>query len=450
MNLNIFRANDIRGVYGKDFDDDFAYETGRALVKFLKCSKIIIGRDMRTSSNYLLKALSKGINDSGCDVIDIGLIDTPGLYFASGFYKMPGIMITASHNPAKYNGIKIVDSGAKPIDAKNGLDEIKEIIAQNDFVSSGRKGKVVKKDIMAKYRDFLLSFARISTSSKFKVVVDAGNGMAGKIVPFIYRKLPVKIIPLYFKLDGKFPNHIPNPIIKKNLASLIKRIKSEKADFGIAFDGDMDRVVFADENGKPVNTSITGALLIKRFLRDSGKKQGVIYTSACSKIVPDTILEFSGKLLREKVGHAFIKARMRKENALFGIEHSGHYYYKDNYHADSALITSLLIMEEYLTARKNGKKFSEMLEEFEKYAQADEVSVKLKSKGDIIAKIEKYYSAKSPSTIDHFDGLIITFNDYWFNVRKSNTEPLLRVNLEANKERIMKEKLKEILRVVKA
>ncbi len=444
---NIFRANDIRGIYGKELDNDFAYKAGKAIAKFLKCKKIIIGRDMRLSSNSLFNALFRGITESGCNIIDIGLIDTPALYFASGFYKMPGIMITASHNPAEYNGIKIVKAGAIAVDFKNGLNEIKKIIEDKDFINSKKRGKIYRKNIFDKYKKHILSFIKPFNAYGIKVVIDAGNGMAGKIVPLIYRNL-VKIIPLYFKLDGRFPNHVPNPIIKMNLIDLKKRVKKEKADFGISFDGDMDRVAFVDENGGFVNTSVIGALLINYLLREN-KKYGVVYTSACSKIVLDTILKFRGRALREKVGHAFIKERMRKEKALFGIEHSGHYYYKDNYYADSALITSLLIIKIYSLAKKRGINFSDLLKEFDKYSQADEVSIRLKDDIDVIGRIEKYYSAKKPNKIDNFDGLTIEFNDYWFSVRKSNTEPLLRINLEARDARIMKEKLKEILRIVK-
>ncbi len=447
MHENIFRANDIRGIYGKEFDDDFVYKTGRAIIKFLKCKKIIIGRDMRLSSIALFNAISKGITESGCDVIDIGLIDTPALYFASGFYKMPGIMITASHNPAEYNGIKIVKAGAGAVDFKNGLNEIKNIIENENFINAGKNGKISKMNIFEKYKKHILSFIKPLNFDGIKIVIDAGNGMAGKIAPLIYGDL-IKIIPLYFKLDGRFPNHVPNPIIKRNLIDLKNRVREEKADFGIAFDGDMDRVAFVDEKGNFANTSFIGALLIKYLLRES-RKYWIIYTSACSRIVPETISKFKGRALREKVGHAFIKGRMRKENAFFGIEHSGHYYFRDNYYADSALITSLLIIKIYSLAKKQGMKFSDLLKEFNKYFQADEVSIKLRDDVNIVERIEKYYRVKRPMKIDHFDGLTIKFNDYWFSVRKSNTEPLLRINLEALDKEIMKERLKEILRIVK-
>ncbi len=448
---NVFKANDIRGVYGKDIDEDLAYKVARAVVEFLKCKEIFVGRDMRLSSSSLFRAVAKGIVDSGCGVMDLGLVDTPQIYFASGYYKKPGIMLTASHNPAEYNGIKIVKEEAKPIDMQTGLDKIKEIIEKEDFLISSNKGKIIRKDIFKEYKKFALSFIKLQKIRDIKIVVDAGNGMASSVVPKIYRDLEINYLPLDFKLDGKFPHHVPNPVIKKNIIDLIQKVKKEKADFGVAFDGDMDRVAFVDEKGRAVNPSFIGALLVKYFLQNYKRKekQGIVFTSATSKIVKDIILKYKGKPLRERVGHAFIKCRMRKENALFGMEHSAHYYFRNNYYADSGLITSLLVLEIYSQAKKLGMKFSELIKEFDVYSQADEISIKLKDNENIVQKIERYYRAKKPKKIDHFDGLSIEFDDYWFSVRKSNTEPLLRVNLEAIDGMTMREKLREVLRLVK-
>ncbi len=444
----VFKANDIRGVYGEILDDNLAYKVGKAISRYLRCKELFIGMDMRLSSPNLFKALANGLCESGVDVINLGLIDTPQIYFATGFYKKPGIMITASHNPAEYNGIKIVKSGARPVDSHTGFDRILQIIENEDFVKGKRKGKIISKDIFPKYKKYVLSFVEKNKIKNFKVVIDAGNGMASTIVPRIYRELKIRFIPLYFKLDGRFPNHVPNPILKENIKELQNGVLKEKADFGIAFDGDMDRVAFVDENGKFVNTSHVGALLTKYLLRDhKGKNRGIIYSSAASKIMEDISLKYGGKPKRERVGHAFIKERMKKDNALFGMEHSAHYYYKDNYYADSGLITSLLILEIYSSAKMNGLKFSELLKEFDVYFQADEVSIVLEH-DNVLQRIEKYYRAKNPLKMDHFDGLTVEFDDYWFSIRKSNTEPLLRINLEARNSEIMKEKLGEVLEVV--
>jgi len=452
MNLdNVFKANDIRGIYGKDINEDLAYKVARAVVRFLKCTEIFVGRDMRLSSIKLFKYLARGVVESGCNVIDLGLIDTPALYFASGYYKKSGMMITASHNPAEYNGIKIVREEAKPVDMQSGLDKIKKIIQREDFFKVNKNGKIFYKDIFKEYKKFVLSFIDLGKIAGIKIVVDAGNGMAASVVPKIYRNLDINYLPLYFKLDGRFPHHVPNPIVKKNIADLIKKVKKEKVDFGVAFDGDMDRVAFVDERGKFVNPSFIGALLVKYLLQSYNRKekQTIVFTSAASRIVRDIVSKYLGRPLRGKVGHAFIKSRMREENALFGMEHSAHYYYRDNCYADSGLITSLLVFEIYSQAKKLGMKFSDLIKEFDVYSQADEVSLSLHDGKDVLEKIEKYYRAKKPEKIDHFDGLTVDFDNYWFSVRKSNTEPLLRINLEAIDRRIMKEKLREILNLVK-
>jgi len=447
----VFKANDIRGVYGRVLNDKLAYMVGRAIVRYFNCKKIFVGRDMRLSSPALFKALCKGLVESGIDVIDIGLVDTPSLYYATGRYKKHGIMITASHNPANYNGIKIVRAGALAMSKDSGLNEIEEIIKRGEFSVGKKKGKVVRKDISKEYKNYVLSYVNCMKIRNVKVVVDAGNGMAGKVVPLVYRGLDIKAVPLFFSLDGRFPNHVPNPILRKNVVDLMRKVKDVKADLGIAFDGDMDRVAFVDEKGRFVNTSIIGALLAQHLLKRSrGKNIGILFTAATSRILRDIVLQNGGKPKLERVGHAYMKERMRKENALFGMEHSAHYYYRNNFHADSGLITSLLVLEIFSEAKKKGMKFSDLLSEFDKYSQADEVSIVLKDDENILEKIERYYSLKGElKKIYHFDGLFIEFKDYWFSVRKSNTEPLLRINLEARNRKVMKEKLSEVLRVVR-
>ncbi len=447
---NVFKANDIRGIYRQILDDNLAYEIGRAVAGLLKCKKIVVGRDMRISSPALFKALSNGLVESGVDVVDLGLTDTPQIYYATCYYNLPGVMITASHNPANYNGIKIVNKMARPIDSRAGLKKIAKIIERKYFKSSKRMGNVKRINFIPIYKKFVLSLVDKSKIKKLKIVIDAGNGMAGKIVPLIYNNLNVSFTPLYFNLDGRFPNHIPNPIIKSNLKNLSKKVRSEKADLGMAFDGDMDRIVFIDERGISINPSHLGALLAKHLLECCKNKNNdrVIYSSAASRIIKEIVSKYHGKPIREKVGHAFIKKRMKNIDALFGIEHSGHYYYRNNFYADSGLITSLLILEIYSEAKKKGMKFSDLIKEFEIYSQADEASVKMKHDKNILKEIEKYYESKKPKKIDHFDGLTIEFDDYWFSVRKSNTEPLLRVNLESINKNTTRIKLKEIKKII--
>ena len=444
----VFHPNDIRGVYGKILNDDFAYKLGRAIGTYLKCKKIIIGRDMRVSSPKIFNFLSKGLIESGTSIIDIGLVDTPSIYFATGHYNLPGIMITASHNPTEYNGIKIVRAKARPIDAYHGFKEIIEIIEKNSFSNSKKVGKIIKNNLNEEYGKYVLSFIDKRKINNLNIIADAGNGMASLIIPKVFKKINVKLSKLYFDLDGSFPNHVPNPILKENIKTLEKKVVKDKADFGIAFDGDMDRVVFVDENGMTVNASFIGALLAKKMLSRE-RKQGVVYSSATSRIVRETILKYGGKPIREKVGHSFIKSRMLESDAVFVIEHSGHYYYRDNYYADSGLITALIILEIYSDAKKRGMKFSDLVREFEEYSQADEISIKLKNEKDIIGSIEKYYINKKPKKSDHFDGLFMEFEDYWFCARRSNTEPLLRINLEARNKGVLKEKVKEILKLIK-
>ena len=339
----IFKAYDVRGIYGKNICEDVAYKIGRAFVFFLKCKDIIVGTDMRISSPKLSKAFMKGVIDQGANAIFIGQVCTDATYFASGFLNKPAVMFTASHNPAEYNGMKFTRENAIPLNQDTGLNKIRSIIENKEYDKSRpKKGKLVKKDVLKGYVNHARKFIDVKKLRKLKVAVDAGNGMAGKIVPLVYDRLPVSVIPLYFKLDGTFPNHPADPSKYENLVQLQKTVAEKGCDFGVAFDGDADRIFFVDEKGKVINSSLISSLIIKNILQKNRGKR-VIHNVVCSRIVPETIKRYGGKPVIERVGHSFIKDTMRKTKAVFACEHSAHYYYKDNYRADSGMITSLIV-----------------------------------------------------------------------------------------------------------
>ena len=440
----IFKAYDVRGIYGKDLTEDIAYKIGKAFVSFLKCKEVIVGYDMRVSSPKLSKAFMEGVTDSGSDAIDIGQVSTDGLYFASGFLNKPGVMFTASHNPPQYNGLKFCRAMAVPINEETGLQNIKTIIEKNKFKKSKEEGRVIKKSILNEYVMHVLSFINENKVRKLKIAIDAGNGMAGKIIPLVYNTLPVNIIPLYFELDGTFPNHLADPSKYENLRELQKTVKKEKCNFGMAFDGDADRVFFIDENSKIVNSSLISALLIKHILHKH-KNEKIIYNLVNSKIVPETIKKFGGKAQIERVGHSFIKDTMRKINAVFACEHSAHYYFKNNFNADSGIIASLIVSE--IISKKN-KPLSKLLKEIEVYYKIEETNFEVKDKIKKMEQIKNHYEGKNPKKIMELDGISIYFDDWWFNVRPSNTEPLLRLNLEADSEKLMEEKKEEVSRII--
>jgi phosphomannomutase len=452
----IFKAYDVRGIYGKDLTDDVAYKIGRAFVSFLRCKDVIVGYDMRVSSPKLSKAFMKGVTEEGANAIDIGQVSTDGLYFASGFLKKPAVMFTASHNPPEYNGMKFCKVGAVPMNENTGLKKIKSIIEKEqckknnnkkDIIKKNKKqklGKIIKKNILGDYVKHVLSFIDKNKIKGLKIAVDAGNGMAGKIIPLIYRNVGVKIMPLYFKLDGTFPNHLADPSKYENLKKLQEVVKKEKCDFGMAFDGDADRIFFVDDKGVVINASLISALMIKSILKKH-RNENMIYNLVCSRIVPETIEKYGGKAHIERVGHSFIKDTMRKINALFACEHSAHYYFKHNFNADSGMIASLIVAE---IVSKEGKPLSELLKEFEVYSKIEETNFKVVDKKAKLKEIEKVYKKKDPKRIMTMDGVSVDFDDYWFNVRPSNTEPLLRLNLEAVNNKIMEEKMKEVAEVI--
>ncbi len=440
---SIFKAYDIRGIYPDQLDDETAYKIGLGLATLLRPKRAVIGRDIRSSSENLNDAAIKGLIEGGADVTDIGLISTDGLYFAVGKYEFDcGIMITASHNPPEYNGMKICEKEAVPLSGDGKLGEIKKNIENNSFVRSAEPGAVANKDIMADYIAHVLSFVDVSRIKPFKIVIDAGNGMAGMIIPEVFKKLPCELIPMYFELDGNFPNHPASPIEPENVADLKLKIKETGADLGAAFDGDADRVFLIDENSKTLGGDMVTALVSKALLKKNPGST-VLYNLICSKSVPEAVSQMGGKAIRTRVGHALIKPLMKKHNAVFGGEHSGHFYFRDNWFADSGLIALLVCLELISEA---DMPLSKQVSSFDRYARSGEINSRV---NNITAKLEEIKAHFSDGTIDMLDGITIEYDNWWFNVRRSNTEPLLRLNVEADNENLLKETTERVLNIIR-
>ena len=433
----IIKAYDIRGLVKDEITPDFSFSLGIAFAKFLEHERepatIVVGEDMRPSSPLLADAFSDGAISQGMDVIRIGLASTDMLYFASGKLNLPGIMFTASHNPAKYNGMKLCKSGARPIGKETGLDKIRQLIEQGVPISNRSIGSMRNQDLLNDYVDYLLSLfpEKAFNKRKLKVVIDAGNGMAGFTAPAVMERLNIDLIPMYFELDGNFPNHEANPIEAKNLKDLQKRVKKEKADIGLAFDGDADRCFLIDEKGELVNPSaLTSLIAVNQLKIKPGST--IIYNLISSKAVSEVIAENGGIGVRSRVGHSYIKSLMAESGAIFGGEHSGHFYFSDFWRADSGMLAALYALTELMASKKT---LSELLKPFNRYVASGEINSKVKNAEKSIELIRKKYCDKY--LVDELDGLTITADSWWFNLRPSNTEPLLRLNVEADTEKEM-------------
>jgi phosphomannomutase len=443
----IFKAYDIRGLVGSQLNKQFAFSTGVAFAKFLEVQRepatVVIGEDMRPSSPELADAFSAGITSQGLDVIRIGLASTDLLYFASGKLGLPGAMFTASHNPAEYNGIKLCLSSARPIGKESGLLLIEKFVREGVPVSTRPVGKESNRQMLDEYVDYLLDLVDLSSIRDLKIVIDAGNGMAGHTAPAVFAKLNAKIIPMYFELDGTFPNHEANPIDEANLKDLKKRVKSTGADIGLAFDGDADRCFLVDENGNAVNPSLLTALISERELK---KQPGatIIYNLISSKAVKEVISENGGKPLRSRVGHSYIKAMMAESGAVFGGEHSGHFYFAQFWRADSGMLAALHAIAALGSSEKT---LSELLKPYARYYASGEINSKVQDPAHKIAELKSIYGDQFQ--IDELDGLTVTADNWWFNVRASNTEPLLRLNVEADNQVRMAEIRDELLKLIK-
>lgn len=435
----IIKAYDIRGLVKNEITTDFSFALGVAFAKFLEFERepatIVVGEDMRETSSPLADAFSDGATSQGIDVIRIGLASTDMLYFASGKLNLPGIMFTASHNPAKYNGMKLCKSGAKPIGQESGLLKIKHLIQEGIAISNRPVGTVKKIDLLEDYVSYLLDRFPKKTFNKrkLKVVIDAGNGMAGYTAPSVMKKLNVDLVPMYFELDGDFPNHEANPIEPKNLKDLQKKVKKEKADLGLAFDGDADRCFLVDEKGNLVNpSSLTALIAVRELKKNPGAS--IIYNLISSKAVPEVIIENGGKPVRSRVGHSYIKSLMAQSGAVFGGEHSGHFYFADFWRADSGMLAALYALAELMDTDKS---LSEILDSYDRYFSSGEINTQVKDASKSIKLIRKKYEKENE--IDELDGLTVTSEKWWFNLRPSNTEPLLRLNVEADSPKLMAE-----------
>jgi phosphomannomutase len=444
IDQTIFKAYDIRGTYPDQLNEEITYKVGRALVEYLKPKNVAVGRDMRLSSPRLHERLCRGIVDGGCDVIDIGLVSTDCLYFAVGkFGYDAGVMITASHNPPEYNGFKMCRKEAVPLSGEAGIDQIKVLIFKNHFPPAEKSGKIEKRDVDSAYVQHILSFVDKDKIKPFKIVIDAGNGMAGKIIPRLFSNLRCEVIPMFFELDGSFPHHLASPIEPENIAPLRERVLAEKADLGAAFDGDADRMFLVDEKAVPLGGDMVTALVAKSLLKKE-KGATILYNLICSKVVPQIIENSGGKAIRTRVGHALIKPLMKKYDAVFGGEHSGHFYFRNNWFADSGLIALLVCME--LISEEN-QPLSALVKSIDPYFRSGEINSRV---DDIPKKLKEIEDSYSFGKIDHLDGVTVDLGDWWFNVRPSNTEPLLRLNVEADTKKKLEDKKEELLRLIRA
>ncbi len=439
----VFRAYDIRGIYPSEIDEEFAYKLGKAFVTYLKCKQVAIGRDARLSSPSLFKALVKGVTEQGAVIIDIGLCSTPMFYFAIGHYKFEsGIMVSASHNPSQYNGFKLYKKNVVPIGAGFGMEEIKNIFEKNKYSKSKKTGKIRKKEIMQDYVRKITSFAK--KWKKFKIVADAGNGMAAYSTPKVFSKLGINPKKLCYKVDFTFPNHEPNPMKYQNLKDLKEAILKEKADLGAAFDGDADRVGFIDEKGNIVEGDIITGIIAGHLLKKS-KGARIVYEVRTSWGVRDFILNNHGKPLLWKAGRTSIMKKMKEEKALFGGEKTGHFFFKDFWCAEDATIALIYILN---IMSETGKKLSELVEPLMTYYGGEEINFEVEDKEKVIKEVELRYKNKAKRIL-HIDGITVEFDDWWFNLRASNTEPVIRLNIEAKSKGLVEEKREELVMLIK-
>jgi phosphomannomutase len=438
----IFKAYDVRGVVPDDLDADLARRIGAAFAGWAQAPAILLGRDCRLSSPELAAAIAEGATSRGVDVVDLGLASTDLLYFAAGSQDLPGIMLTASHNPKQYNGLKFCLAGAKPVGEETGLRDIRAIVEAGDQPAVATPGRVESRDLLQAYVEHVLSFVDVEAMRPLTVVADTANGMGGLVVPAVMARLPVTLHHLYADLDGTFPNHPADPIDPENQKDLKAAVLEHGADVGLAFDGDADRVFLIDERAQDVSGSLLTALVAGAMLdREPGAK--VVHNLICSWTVPEVIEEHGGIPVRTRVGHSFIKQVMAETGAIFGGEHSGHYYFRENYRADSGLIAAVIALGEL---SKANVPLSELLLPLRRYVASGEINSRV---DDQRGKIEEIAGALSDGRQDRLDGLTVEFDDWWCNVRPSNTEPLLRLNVEARTPELLEQKTAEVLALIR-
>ncbi|MBH5300236.1 phosphomannomutase/phosphoglucomutase [Corynebacterium silvaticum] len=449
----VIKAYDVRGVVGVDIDADFIREVGSAFGHLMRnegATKVAVGHDMRPSSPELTQAFADGVTAQGVDVIALGLTSTDQLYYASGVMDCPGAMFTASHNPAEYNGIKMCRSGARPVGQETGLGTIIDMLVEGVPAYDGEPGTITQKDTLADYGSFLRDLVDLSGIRPLVVAVDAANGMGGHTVPEVFAGLPLDVKPLYFELDGTFPNHEANPLDPKNLVDLQKFTPEVKADIGLAFDGDADRCFVVDENGDPVSSSAICAIVAERYLAQRPGST-IIHNLITSKTVPEVIAENGGVAVRTRVGHSFIKAQMAEHGAAFGGEHSAHYYFSEFFNADSGILAAMHVLA---ALGGQDKPLSELMAEYSRYEASGEINSRLASAEAQAERTQAVLDAFADRTesVDRLDGVTVELKDTkaWFNVRASNTEPLLRLNVEAPTSEEVDALVTEILGVIRA
>jgi phosphomannomutase len=446
----IVKAYDIRGVVPDQLDEDVARALGAAFVRVTGAAGggVVVGHDMRPSSPALAAAFAAGATGQGADVVHIGLAATDQLYFASGHLGLPGAMFTASHNPARYNGIKLCRAGAAPVGQDSGLAEIRALAERGLPAYDGATGSVSHRDVLAEYGAYLRSLVDLRAARPLKVVVDAGNGMAGHTVPSVLRGLPLEVVPLYFELDGTFPNHEANPLDPANLVDLQAAVRAEGADVGLAFDGDADRCFVVDERGEPVSPSAVTALVA---VRELAKHPGgtVVHNLITSRSVPEIVREHGGKPVRTRVGHSFVKAEMARTDAVFGGEHSAHYYFRDFWRADTGMLAALHVLA---ALAEDGGPLSGLGRRYERYVSSGEVNSDVGDAGrsaERVAAVRASFAGRDATEVDELDGLTVSGDRWWFNLRPSNTEPLLRLNVEAAEADTMRWVRDEVLALVR-
>jgi len=444
---SIVKAYDIRGVVPGQLDERLAWEFGAAFVRVMAAGSVVVGRDMRASSPGLAAAFAEGAASQGADVVDIGLASTDQLYFASGSLDRPGAMFTASHNPARYNGIKLCRAGAAPVGQDTGLAQLRALVEQGVPGYDGRPGAVTRRDVLADYAAHLRTLVDLSGSRPLRLVVDAGNGMAGHTVPAVLDGLPLEVEPLYFELDGSFPHHEANPIDPANLRDLQAAVLAHGADLGLAFDGDADRCFVVDERGGIVSPSVLTALIA---VRELAKEPGgtIIHNLITSRAVPEIVRRHGGAPVRTRVGHSFIKARMAETGAIFGGEHSGHFYFRDFWRADSGMLAALHTLAA-LGATPAGTTLSALLADYARYVASGELNSTVDDQAARMAAVRAAFAGQPGVQIDDLDGLTVAAPDWWFNVRPSNTEPLLRLNVEAADAATMQTMRDDILALIR-
>jgi phosphomannomutase len=441
----IFKAYDVRGIVPDELDEAVAESVGAAFVGLTGAQSVVTVHDMRTSSEPLAEAFARGAAAQGADVIAGGLGSTDMLYYASGSLGMPGAMITASHNPSKYNGIKLCRAGARPVGADSGLTELRDMAARGVPAYAGSPGAITHRDLLSGYASHLKTLVDLSGIRPLKVAVDAGNGMAGHTVPKVFEGLPITLVPLFFELDGTFPNHEANPIDPGNLRDLQRAVLDSGADIGLAFDGDADRCFVVDERGQIVSPSVLTALIaVRELARQPGAT--IIHNLITSRAVPEIIREHGGVPERTRVGHSFIKARMAETGAVFGGEHSGHFYFRDFWYADSGMLAALHVLA---ALGEQDRPLSPLLAQYARYVASGEINSEVQDQAASAARVRQEFAGQPGVTEDEMDGLTLAGGDWWFNLRPSNTEPLLRLNLEAADEDTMIRLRDEVLSIVR-